>query len=79
MMRLSEIKAGEKVWIISVGGEAELRRRLFDMGLIPGTAVTVSGFAPLGNPMEITVRGYRLTLRLEDAHGIEVAGSRQQG
>ena len=56
----------------AVGGEGALRLRLLDMGLIPGTAVSVRKVAPLGDPIEIRIRGYELTLRLEDASYIEL-------
>ena len=54
------------------GGEGELRCRLLDMGLIPHTRVSVSKIAPMGDPMELQLRGYVLTLRKEDASSIEV-------
>ena len=55
-----------------MGGEGILRCRLLDMGLIPKTKVTVQRIAPMGDPMEIRLRGYELTLRLEDAAKIEI-------
>ena len=64
------MKAGK---IISAGGEGELRLRLLDMGLIPRTEVTLIKVAPMGDPIEIRVRGYELTLRVSDARNIEVS------
>ena len=58
--------------ITAVGGEGVLRCRLLDMGLIPQTRITVSKIAPMGDPMELQLRGYVLTLRREDARSIEI-------
>lgn len=66
-MTLDKLLPGQGGVIAAVGGEGALRLRLLDMGLIPGTAVTVRKIAPLGDPIEIHIRGYELTLRLEDA------------
>ena len=71
-MSLNEMKAGESALITSVGGEGALRCRLLDMGLIPHTGVTLQKVAPMGDPIEIRVRGYELTLRVDDAKKIEV-------
>lgn len=71
-MTLNELKIGQSARIVSVGGEGALRCRLLDMGLIPRTSVTLRKRAPLGDPIEIRVRGYELTLRVEDACKIEV-------
>lgn len=57
---------------MTVGGEKALRRRLLDMGITPRTVVTVRKIAPLGDPMELLLRGYVLTLRLEDAQKITI-------
>ena len=73
-MKLSELEVGKSAIIKSVGGEGTLRLRLLDMGLIPKTKVTVRKIAPMGDPIEITVRGYELTLRKEDAANIELIG-----
>jgi Fe2+ transport system protein FeoA len=62
-----------KAVIMAVGGEGALRCRLLDMGLIPRTIVEVRKVAPMGDPIEIRVRGYELTIRKEDAGKIEVA------
>ena len=66
-MTLDKLEIGGSAVIAAVGGEGALRLRLLDMGLIPGTRVTVRKIAPMGDPMELTVRGYELTLRKEDA------------
>ncbi len=71
-MTLDELKIGGSAVITSVGGEGALRLRLLDMGLIPRTRVSMVKIAPMGDPMEITVRGYVLTLRREDAAKIEI-------
>ncbi len=71
-MTLDKIKIGSSALIKTVGGEGDLRCRLLDMGLIPRTRVTLKKVAPMGDPMEIRVRGYELTLRKEDAARIEV-------
>lgn len=73
-MTLDQLKIGKKSHIVSVGGRGALRDRLLDMGLTPGTEVMVRRTAPLGDPIEILLRGYELTLRLEDAKNIEVEG-----
>ena len=71
-MTLDELKIGCSAVITAVGGEGALRCRLLDMGLIPRTKVTLQKTAPLGDPIQIRVRGYELTLRLEDARNIEI-------
>ncbi len=69
---LRHLKAGESAAIISVGGEGALRQHFLDMGVIPGAEVTVVKFAPMGDPMELQIHGYELTLRLADADQITV-------
>ena len=71
-MTLNELKAGTSGIITAVGGDGALRCRLLDMGLIPRTRVTLQKVAPMGDPIEIRVRGYELTLRVEEAQKIEV-------
>ena len=71
-MTLDELKVGESAVISAVGGEGALRCRLLDMGLTPRTSVTMQKIAPMGDPVEIRVRGYELTLRVEDARKIEL-------
>ena len=71
-MTLDQIRIGETCSIIKVNGEGRVRRRLFDMGVTPGITVYVRKKAPLGDPIEITIRGYELTLRSVEANLIEV-------
>ena len=71
-MTLNELKIGNSAVITAVGGEGSLRNRLLDMGLIPHTKVLLQKVAPMGDPMQIRVRGYELTLRREDAGQIEI-------
>lgn len=71
-MTLNELRIGESAKVTSVGGEKSLRQHFLDMGVIPGEEVTLVKYAPMGDPMELMVRGYELTLRLEDAKKIEV-------
>ncbi|MCR4804638.1 MAG: ferrous iron transport protein B [Clostridia bacterium] len=66
-MKLSELKPGEHGRVTEVGGEGALRQHLLDMGLTPGTAIELIKFAPMGDPLEIRLRGYELTLRLTEA------------
>lgn len=65
--KLSEFKIGESGVIRKVEGEGRLRRRLFDMGVTPGAEVTLRKVAPLGDPLEVTIRGYELSLRKMEA------------
>ena len=71
-MTLDQLPIGETAVIRTVGGEGVLRCRLLDMGIIPKTKVTVVKIAPMGDPIEIRLRDYELTLRIEDARNIEV-------
>lgn len=71
MKTLKDIKIGEKAIVTKVNGEGALRQHLLDMGVIPGVEVTVVKYAPMGDPIEIMIHGYELTLRLEDAMQIE--------
>ena len=71
-MTLDQLKPGEQAVIRAVGGEGALRCRLLDMGLIPRTTIRLQKVAPMGDPIEIYVRGYELTLRKDDAKKIEV-------
>ena len=71
-MTLKDLEIGKKAKILSVGGEGVLRRHFLDMGVIPGTEVTVVKYAPMGDPIELMIHGYELTLRLADAEKIEV-------
>ena len=72
-MTLKELEIGKSAVIKTVGGEGALRQHFLDMGVIPGAEVTVIKFAPMGDPMELRVHGYELTLRLADAEKITVA------
>lgn len=71
-MTLDQIKPGNGGDIVSVGGEGALRRRLLDMGLTPKTTVWVRKVAPMGDPLELSLRGYLLSIRKEDAAKIEI-------
>ena len=71
-MTLDKLPLGQEAVITAVGGEGALRCRLLDMGLIPKTRVRVEKVAPLGDPLELRVRGYSLSMRKEDAGKIEV-------
>ena len=71
-MALDSLKPGQSATITAVGGEGALRCRLLDMGLIPKTRVYVRKVAPLGDPIELHLRGYELTIRLDDAQRIEI-------
>ena len=72
MKTLKETKCGETVTVIRLGGEGALKRRIMDMGITKGTSIFVRKVAPLGDPVEITVRGYELSLRKADADMVEV-------
>jgi Fe2+ transport system protein FeoA len=69
---LNELEKGETGLIKNVTGEGRIRRRLFDMGVTPGATVVLRKKAPLGDPIEVTVRGYELTLRKEEAKMVYV-------
>ena len=71
-MNLGELKVGQSAAITAVNGQKALRGHLLDMGLTPRTCVKVSAIAPMGDPIEISLRGYRLTLRIEDATNIDI-------
>ena len=71
-MTLRELKIGESGVITQLGGEGALRQHFLDMGMIPGAEVTVQKMAPMGDPMELKIHGYELTLRLADAEKIEI-------
>lgn len=72
-MTLDQLAIGQEATILTVGGEGALRRRLLDMGLTPKTKVMIRKVAPLGDPIELRLRGYLLTIRKEDAQRIEVS------
>ena len=71
-MNLGQLKAGESCIVDTVGGEGALRQHFLDMGIIPGAEITIVKFAPMGDPVEVSIHGYELTLRLDDAQKIEV-------
>mgnify|MGYP005791705697 FL=1 len=73
-MTLADLKIGQDALIRTVGGSGALRRHLLDMGLTPGTEVTLRKVAPMGDPVELELRGYELTLRLDDARQITIEG-----
>lgn len=72
MATLKSVKPGQTVKVVRIGGEGAVRRRIMDMGITKGVEITVRKVAPLGDPVEITVRGYELSLRKTDADSIEV-------
>ena len=72
MKTLRDVKVGERATIVRLHGEGALKRRIMDMGLTRGTEVFMQKVAPLGDPMELTVRGYELSVRKGDAELIEV-------
>lgn len=67
---LKELKPGEKAKVLKVSGEGFIKRRILDMGLIPGAELEMERYAPLGNPVEIKLKGYHLSLRKEEAENI---------
>jgi ferrous iron transport protein A len=71
-MRLDELKVGQSATVTKVNGEGALRRRVMDLGVTKGVVVTVRKTAPLGDPMELILRGYSLTVRKDDATIVEV-------
>ena len=72
MKTLKQVKVGETVRVVKLHGEGATKRRIMDMGLTTGTEVYVRKVAPLGDPIELTVRGYELSLRKADAEMVEV-------
>ena len=72
MKTLRDVKIGETVTVVKLHGEGAVKRRIMDMGITKGTAVFVRKVAPLGDPIEVTVRNYELSLRKADAEMIEV-------
>ena len=72
MKTLNEVKIGHSAKVVKLHGEGAVRRRIMDMGMTKGVLVTVRKVAPLGDPIEVTLRGYELSLRKEDARMIEV-------
>lgn len=72
MKNLKEAKIGETVRVVKIHGEGAVKRRIMDMGLTKGVEVYIRKVAPLGDPIEVTVRGYELSLRKADAEQIEI-------
>lgn len=75
-MKLTDLKIGDSKTITKVGGEGALRHRLLEMGIIPGTKIEITKKAPFGDPIQIHIRGYELSIRKEDADYIEVGDSK---
>lgn len=73
MKTLRDVQSGDTVQVTKLNGTSAVKRRIMDMGITKGCSVYVRKVAPLGDPVEVTVRGYELTLRKEDAQMIEVA------
>ena len=72
MKTLRDVKIGETVKVVKLHGEGPIKRRIMDMGITKGTQIYVRKVAPLGDPVEVTVRGYELTIRRSDAENILV-------
>ena len=72
MQTLKTVKTGETVRVMRIGGEGAIKRRIMEMGITKGTEIIVRKTAPLGDPIEVTIRGYELSLRKADAELIEV-------
>ena len=72
MKTLREVKSGETVTVVKLNGEGAVKRRIMDMGITKGCSVYIRKVAPLGDPVEISVRGYELSVRKEDAQMVEV-------
>lgn len=74
MKTLKQVKCGETVSVVKLTGEGAVKRRIMDMGIIKGTEIYVRKVAPLGDPLEVNVRGYELSIRKSEAENIHVAG-----
>lgn len=72
MKTLKELKVGERAKVVKINGSGALKRRIMDMGITKGVEISIRKVAPLGDPIEITVRGYELSIRKSDADLIEV-------
>ena len=73
MRTLKDVKVGETVKVTKINGAGALKRRIMDMGITKGSEIYVRKVAPLGDPVEVTIRGYELTIRRNDAEIIEIA------
>lgn len=71
-MTLKDLKPGEEGTVISIGEKGPMRRRIMDMGVTPGTVIKVIKVAPLGDPIEVNIRGYELSLRKTEAENIQI-------
>ena len=71
-MTVNHLRRGESGTVLSVSGEGAVRRRLFDMGVTPGAVITMRRAAPFGDPLEVSLRGYRLSIRKEEAASVIV-------
>ena len=77
-LKLNQLEIGKTATVVSVGGEGALRQHFLDMGLIPDADVTLVKYAPMGDPMELSIHGYELTLRLDDAKHIVIKDVRDE-
>ncbi len=77
MQTLKEAKVGSTVTVVKLHGEGAIKRRIMDMGITKGTSIYIRKVAPLGDPVEVNVRGYELSLRKADAEMIEITGGGQ--
>lgn len=75
-MQLNEIKEGQRATVLRVGGNGALRRRILEMGILKGTEIYVEKYAPLRDPLELIVKGYHVSLRVEEAAQISVENAR---
>lgn len=71
-MKLEELKEGESARIVAIGGTGSLRKRILDLGMTKGCRITLVRKAPLGDPLEVELRGYRLTVRKSEASSVEI-------
>ena len=74
-MTLRDLNIGQTARILRVGGEGALRQHMLDMGVIPGTTLRVQKFAPMGDPVQLLIHGYELTIRLSDAQNIDIVNT----
>ena len=78
MQTLKDVKIGQTVQVVRLQGEGAVKRRIMDMGITKGTRISVRKVAPFGDPIEVTVRGYELSLRKEDARMVQVERCAQE-
>lgn len=72
-MTLKDLKPGQEGTVVSIGERGPMRRRIMDMGVTPGTSIKVIKVAPLGDPIEVNIRGYELSLRKDEAENIQIS------